>query len=517
MPKAQPSATASRPERRNAVVFWMSLGALGAAWLFGFSLRAPIWSESIENVRRSGVSTIFGEIVSVKVNGVPQRFQGSASDLVEIALLLAVATAGYLGCLWALHRGIPRPFASAIAASVVAVACVVPVTPLTSPDAMHFAADVRTFWLHGFKNPTVRANAPGRVDDPVAKQVVTYANAPSGYGRLSYVVGGAALPFVGDNVRANVFGVKAVSAAFFLAIVALTGLLARQLGRSPGLYAAMVGLNPLLLWEFPADGHNDTIMVALAMLAFLLATRERWTQRGWSIAAGILSVAAKYAMAVAAPVVLAWWFPRARYVIAGLMALAGIGAAIVILAGLQGRNGATGPATGLTDNSPWQLMVNAADGTQVDRLFAVSYVLLGALGAAIIARHPLKTAGDAVAAAGLLLFGFLFVCSPSLRHWYQLWAFPLAILTGRRWLTAAALAFSTGAFLTILATNWRLAIDFQMGIRNPVDKSVVVLWLLTAGVGMLAWWQDRGRRLRIEEAAARQAQRGPQRRARGRA
>src|SRR3970282_857235 len=132
---------------------------------------------------------------------------------------------------------------------------------MTSPDAVHLAADVRTFWLHG-KYPASWAGRPSQVDDPIVEQVVRFKERPSGYGPLAYAIGGAPLPFVGDDLRANIAGEKAVAGVFLFATAVLAGFVARRLGQNPALVTAAVGLNPLMLWQFPADGHNDSILAA---------------------------------------------------------------------------------------------------------------------------------------------------------------------------------------------------------------------------------------------------------------
>lgn len=519
----RPWQTASRRERRSLMLFAGGALVLAATWLLGFTLRAPIWSETYENVQRSGIFRMFGRTEDIRVGTQTVRLQGTSGDMVNILLLILLMVAAYLVCLFAVRRGFPRAFPIVLGATAVVTLCVLPVAPLTSPDAVHFAADVRTMVLHG-KNPADGANAPAKMDDPVSREVITYKDYPSGYGPASYAIGGAAVPFVGDGLRANLFGVKAVSAVFFFALTVVVGLIAKQLGREPAPYAAAVGLNPLLLWEFPADGHNDTIMVAFGLLALLLATRERWKPRLVSIGPALVSVLAKYALVVAAPMVLAWWLPRLRYVFAALMILGGIGAFIGLLTGvLDGDTGTAGPATGLTNNSPWQLFSTEPNVQLNDNLFAISYLMLCAIGAAIIIKHPLETAADCVGAVGLFLFLFLFVCSPSLRHWYQLWYFPFAILSGRRWLVAASLAFSLSAFLTILAANFHSAIDLQMGINSPLDKSVVAVWVITVAAALFVYWQDEQRErqaalARPKPGASRTPVRGRGRgRARGRA
>ncbi|MFN8506638.1 MAG: hypothetical protein U0547_03620 [Dehalococcoidia bacterium] len=504
-----PSSRPARTERVALIAFGAGATVLALTWLLGFSLRAPIWSEDIENIRRSGLFRIYG---------------GDAINMVNTALLMLLLGGGYIAALWGLYQGIPRSFATAAAASVLVMACVLPVAPLTSPDAAHLAADVRTFWRG--TDPTGLHGPPAQQNDPVAKEVRVFSDLPSGYGPVAYAIGGASIPFVGDTLRWNVFGVKVVAALFLLAAGVTTGLVARKLGYEPGFAMAFVTLNPLMLWEFVADGHNDPIMVAFGMGAILLAVQDRVRWRLAAAPLAVLSVAAKYAMIVVSPVFAAWWverirlappawlpgpivavLPKARPVMAGVAIAAGVGAALII--GLDMLPGGTaGPATGLTRNTPWTFGRAVFDTKDRENwLFGVCYAGIATTAGLIILRHRIETARDALAAAALLMAIFLFVLSPNLRHWYQLWCLPLVAVGGRRWLMAAAVAFSLGAFSTLLALNWQAAIQTQMGIKNPVDNSVLYLWVLTVSVALFVWYRDRDAAQRAAAAEARRTQR----------
>ena len=506
MPSSRP---ARRPETRALGVFIAGTAVLALTWLFGFSLRAPIWSEEIENVRRSGLFRIYG---------------GQSEDMVNTALLILLLCGGYLAALWGLRKGFPRSFPVAIAGSVVVIFCVLPVAPLTSPDAAHLAADIRTFYRG--TDPTSREGAPNKQDDPVAREVRVFDDSPSGYGPVAYAVGGISLPFVGDSLRANVYGVKVVAALFLLATGIATAFVARRLGYEPGMAMAYVTLNPLVLWEFVADGHNDPIMTGFGMAAILLAVQDRVRWRFAAAPLAALSVLAKYAMIVVAPVFAAWWIerlrqnppgwmpkaiaallPYARPLMAAAAVCAGVVVALVLGMDLL-RNGAAGPATGLTRNTPWTFLRDWFDTKERENwVFGVCYAGVATTAGLIILRHRLENARDAVAAAALLMAIFLFALSPNLRHWYQLWVLPLIALGGRRWLMAGGIAFSLGAFMTILSLNWQGAIQTDMGIRNPVDNSVLALWVLTISVALFTWYRDREAERRSAEAEARRAQR----------
>jgi hypothetical protein len=263
-----PSGRRFRPwlrtrEGRTVFLFLLCTLTLVGAWGVGITWRARIDETPYRIIADPGLPLVFSR---------------GLESLAEILLVVTLAFAGYLGCLWALRRGFRHSFAAAIAASAIAGAVLVPASTLTSPDVTHLAADVRTLWLYE-RYPGYFRNAPARIaeqeNDPIAAQVIDFAPNPSGYGPVAYAVGGIALPFVGDNFPANIAGQKAVAALFILLAAVAAGMVAKQLGRNPGLATGFVGLNPLMHWEFAANGHNDSIMAAFGVAALYFVLRGR--------------------------------------------------------------------------------------------------------------------------------------------------------------------------------------------------------------------------------------------------
>lgn len=497
MPSRSPDSRLMRDERNALAAFVACALIVAGTWLFGISLRAPLWGDDLRLITDPGMSKFFPRI----------------SGMMTTALIIAIASAAYLGCLWALHRGFPRSYQAALVATVVAAAAWLPSATLSSPDAVHLAADVRTFWLHG-EYPARFSGRPDAVNDPIAQQVKRFPNRPSGYGPVAYAIGGAPLPFVGDSIRANLLGQKIVSATFLVIVAGLAGWVARRLGHNAGLAAGIVGLNPMMLWQFPGDAHNDTIMAAFGLLAlpFLLSTT--WRQRSAGLLFGAASVLAKFGLAVAAPIVVAHWFPRWRALLAAVAALAGVAwIAVVIIASKGFGFGTIGPATEIAPITPWDILYAAADRDPDAKQWinTIAYGLFVFVLAAIIWKHPLETAEDVVTAAATTTFFFLFLCSPGFLPWYQVWYLPLAAVSGRRWLVATAVLFSIGAFLPLLAFNWRPFIERQMDISDPIPKAVAVLWLATGLTAALIYRNDT--RQPQAEAATRRARRAAPRRA----
>ena len=78
------------------------------------------------------------------------------------------------------------------------------------------------------------------------------------------------------------WAVKLATVVLALAVVALVGRIARQLGRDPRFPVAFVALNPVFLIYAVEGFHNDFFMLApmLAAISLVLARRERASRGG---------------------------------------------------------------------------------------------------------------------------------------------------------------------------------------------------------------------------------------------
>ena len=500
---ARPRRALSR-ETRTVIVFVAAVLVLCAVWLFAFSLRVPLWDASNAVIARP-----------VAMSAV---FTGGVSALVNTVLLLTLASAAYVLALWALHRGFRHSFPAVIGASAITCAVLLPMRPLASPDVTHLAADVRTFWLH-HAYPAFGKNAPGFINDPVARDVQVYAKQPSGYGPVAYALGGIALPFSGNSLAANVAGQKVVAAAFLVLTAFGAGLLARRLGNDPAMAAGIVGLNPLMLFQFAGDGHDDSIMAAFGVLAMLFLVQAGWRARSGGLALAATAVLSKFALVFAGPVVLTAWFPRWCRWLAAVLLLIGLALVVMLLAGAGPKIGTRGPATTISLTTPWTVVSRwlslGPDGQRT--LVGISYAMFVLVTALVVLYHPFKKPADMVAATALVMWLFLFACSPGELPWYQIWYLPFAAAAGRRWLVAAAIVFTCGGFLPTLALNWSNSISTQMGITNASDKAVLVVWTATGLIALGVWYADfSGRRPARAASRSRAGSAAPRRRARGR-
>lgn len=462
-----------RSQRNVPFIFVGAAALMSLIWFFGIATRVSL-GEDNDIVARGGISRVL---------------TAGFSDFRDTTLLVLLAIGAYLVCLWALRRGFRHDFAAAIIGTIVAGMAMLPAMPLTSPDAVHLAADVRTFWIQ-HKMPTHFSGAPGKFDDPVANEVRVFRDQPSGYGPLAYAIGGAPIPFVGDGFKANLLGQKVMGGIFLTLTAAAAGFLAKRLGQNGALVAGIVGLNPMMTWQFPGDGHNDAMMAFFGVVALGLVMEKSWLVRGGGVATWGVSALCKYALVLASPVVAAWWWPKWRNPLAFLAAASG-GLVLMLYVMDAGpvRNGALGPAGAIIQTTPWHLLQLLFDtgSTGNNRLVVSSYVLYLFILGLVMMYHRLETKTDLVAAVGLLMTLFLYLCSPGYHPWYIVWCLPFAAMSNSRWLISLAVAFALGAFLPVLALNWQITLGESWSLSNPVEWATVMMWVCTALAGYIGW------------------------------
>ncbi len=456
----------------TAMIFGGALLLMCLIWFFGIALRVSL-AEDNDIVARAGISRVL---------------KGGFPDFRDTFLLIAVACGAYLACLWALRKGFKYSFPAVIAGTVLAGCSMLPAMPLTSPDAVHLAADVRTFWIH-HKWPAEFSGAPGRIDDPVANEVRVFRNAPSGYGPLAYALGGAPIPFVGDGFKANIVGQKIMGLIFLTATAAAAGMVAKRMGQNPALIAGIVGLNPMMTWQFPGDGHNDSMMAFFGLIALGLVMERTWPKRGAGVLAWLASALCKYAFILASPVVAAWWWPKWRYALAGIT-VAGFGGLLFLYAQGSGpvRNGTLGPAGAVVQTTPWRWVELWLDTGPRGHDYIILGGYIGYLEAiaGVMVLHPLKTREDLVRGVGLVMSVFLFI-SPAYHPWYIVWMLPFAALSNARYLIAGAVAFSLLAFLPVLALNWNITLARTWNLQNAVEWFTAVMWFGTLAATYVGW------------------------------
>lgn len=344
--------------------------------------------------------------------------------------LLYVAVA-----LWALLlplvRGLDRRVVVGVAAGLISLFALAP--PLLSLDVFSYISYARLGTEHGL-NPYEYAPAaiPG---DEAAMRVQDFRDAVSVYGPLFTLI---SYPLGALGVPAALWSLKALAAISIAGIAALCGRLASQRGIEPLGAVAFVALNPLVLVHLVGGGHNDSLMVLLAMLAVAAALNAHPIQAGAGLVA---SVAVKAAGALYAPFLFVGSTERRRVLIgvaAATLALGGLGLAIFGSGVFESLSVAGNNQDTI---SRWSVpgtlsRVSGIDADAIRLTLGLAYVLV-----VVGLLAGVWRGADWVRAAGWAALGLL-ITSAYMAPWYLIWLLPIAAISRDRALIAGAVLFT---------------------------------------------------------------------------
>ncbi|MHA7862201.1 polyprenol phosphomannose-dependent alpha 1,6 mannosyltransferase MptB [Tessaracoccus sp. Y36] len=273
--------------------------------------------------------------------------------------------------------------------------------------------------------------------------------------------------------------------------------LARRFGVDPGLALWAGLLNPVILVQWIGGAHNDALMVALGVAAFLAVTDLGW--RGWrglvvaglllGVAMGIKQSAALYGLGVVA---LAWSLRRpARSSWWGLAWVAVVPGAVTVLTflatslhwGLGWRNPTAGQPIGATSNAPLSWVASFfryheifPEGVSDGVINLLSTLLIAVVVVLLWVKWGPKgrATGDRPWLFAVAVLAAFMVCAPALQPWYLTWLLPLYVFCPRSPLTDRVWLVVVAAFALLPALQDAMA---------PYVAMVVV------GVPLWWWWR----------------------------
>ena len=418
------------------------------------------------------------------------RVHGSALAAVGVVAVSLAATAFLLVLREAWNGTISG---RAVVGLAIAYHAVVLLLPLL------FSRDVYSYAYYGRIAATYHANpyvaTPADFPGDVLAMYVgpKWVDTPAVYGPLWTQVS-ALVVRVAESVSAQIIVFRVLAVAASLATVATIGRLTRRVWPAREAFAvAAFGLNPVVLFQSAASGHND-LLVALCVvgaLALLVSGRSL-------LATGVLALGTLVKATAAVPlllllVVLAARAPkgrRARVVLPHV----GVAAGLAFILGLPFLN-AEDPSLGMLELAshegwlaPSRLFRRTLDAISGDALGVVArvvfpVVLLGVL--FLIARSlvrrtpsPIPLAEGAGWAWGLLC---LMLLGPVLLPWYVTWVMPLAWLLPR---VPRRVLIGTGVALTV--SQWTSEPErFDAAYRGNIWLGHYVVTPVV--VGLLVW------------------------------
>jgi hypothetical protein len=399
---------------------------VGSAALAG--LAASVWILAVGAA--GGPSTIvplsfkhFPDWMAGPLHLIGVALSGDALEGAVIAIGLFYAVV--LSCISALDSR--RIWIAVIAAHVGALLA----PPLFSGDVFGYIGFARLGVLHGISPYNHGANAAS------GDAIVPYLgwhDVTTPYGPLFTLLTYALVPL---GIAGALWALKVLAVLTSLATVVLVWLIAKRLGRSPGVAVAIYGLNPLVLIFAVSGAHNETLF------GMFVAAGALWVLSGREQLAGISLVGAtalKASAGLILPFALIGTAQRRRLALSMLAALA----VVIVLAGAVFGTRVLAAAGALATEQR-QVAVHSipseisrllglgrlAPGVRITFLVAFAVALLAALRSTLRGSWWL----DCYAWATLALLA----CSGWLLPWYGLWALLPASLSSSRRLRIATL------------------------------------------------------------------------------
>lgn len=339
--------------------------------------------------------------------------------------VLAVLCAAY-GVALVCRRGLSSRIVLGAIVLIHVLALLAP--PLLSSDVFSYIAYARMGVVHHL-NPY--AHGPIVIaGDPVIA-FTNWLTTRSVYGPVFTLASYALAPL---GLAATLWGLKAAATLASLGCVALVWRIARRAGRDPLPAAMLFGLNPVLIVYGVGGGHNDLIMLFLALVAVAAAVAGRDRVAG---AALVASVAVKATTGILAPFMLIA-SRRRRDLVLGFVA--GVVAAAALALGVFG-----GHAFGfiaqleqhqsLSSTLSWPNTLKGLFGATLPTNLLGRLVLGGGF---VYLLWRSWHGYDWISAVGWTLL-LLAVTSPWLLAWYVLWPLPFAALGRDRRVLAGTL------------------------------------------------------------------------------
>jgi alpha-1,6-mannosyltransferase len=375
--------------------------------------------------------------------------------------------------------------------------------PRNSTDVWSYAAYGRMVSHYG-ASPYRHVPVEYPNDRAIRRVKPVWQNTASVYGPLWNGIAAGIVSVTGTHLQSTRVWFQALAALS----VFLAALLIARRTRAPAA-VALIGLNPLVIYDIVNGGHNDALVGLALLVGVILATRERFALAAVAIALGALIKL----VALLGLVALVVWIWRKRgprpATISAAVAGGVVGVGYAVSGGLDAFKPLQEARLQMSRNSIW--LLSGSDGRT--NLFGLDRVQLGSdflRPAAVLSMVAvLVLAGILIASrlrdrtptlvVGSALVAYLLAATYVL-PWYVAWALPVLVLEWRSGLTRLVLAQSA---LYLLAYQYRQGVPDSLPYQTLFASNVVlVLFELTVIVALLVMIvrQRRPERARVEMA-----------------
>ena len=376
--------------------------------------------------------------------------------------------------------------------------------PRDSTDIWSYAAYGRMVSVYG-ASPYRHVPVEFSNDRAIRRVKPMWQNTSSVYGPLWNGIAAGVVSVTHTGSQSTRMWFQSLAAlSVFLAV-----LLIYRRTRSP-VAAAMIGLNPLIIYDVVNGGHNDAFVGLALLVGVLLASRERFALAALAIALGALVKL----VALLGLVALVVWILRKKGVRPATIATAVGGGVVAVGYALSGGLDALTPLRDarlqMSRNSIW-LLSNSEGRTNLfgfgrfhqfshdflqsaATLSAITVILLAAV---IVAGH-LRDKTPALVVGGALVAYLL--AGTYVLPWYAAWALPVLVLEWRSMITRLVLAFSA---LYLIAYQYRQGVPHSLTYKALFASNVALVFFEIAVIVALVVMivrQRRPERERVEAA-----------------
>jgi alpha-1,6-mannosyltransferase len=422
---------------------------------------------------------------------------GGAFPMASV-LAVAAAVAGFLWLLLAAWRGrVPLSVVLWLAVGFHVALVFEPL--LVSRDVYSYVAYGQLVSVHG-ANPYV--TTPADFPSFLTRELVgpKWVDTPSVYGPLfSHLAGAVTRLSSRLDVLVDAFRLLAIAASLATTF-AIAAMVRRARPALAAFGAAAFGLNPVILFQSAASGHNDLFVGLAVAAAAWLVLRERTLPAAAVLTLGALIKATVFLPLLILVVWAAWRRPRPERARA-FAAHAGLAAAIVAVVAAPffqledptlGMLELAGHEGWLAPSRFFGRVLDAVSGEALGGVARVAFAIALVIAAAWLVRAVARAASDREVLAGwgwaLLALTLL---GPVLLPWYLAWSLPLLWL-----LPFVPCAVLVGLSAILALSQWTAEPRLY---PRAYDVSVIVgRYVLTPVViGLLVWAvADLRRRLR---------------------